>query len=148
MSRGRLVVPDVNVWLATVSEAHPSHASATRWWRERALPSGLRVAFCRLTQLGLLRLLTNGAVMGAQRRTTAQAWSDYQAALTQDAVCFASEPPRLDEVLGSLCTPRRSSTDFWTDAYLAAFAMAAEATLVTFDGGFEGITGLDALVLT
>lgn len=147
MSPDPLVVPDVDVWLATLSEFHPSHASATRWWHERALPSGSRVAFCRLTQLGLLRMLTNETVMGAQRRTTAQAWSDYEAALAQEAVSFASEPARLDEVLGSLCTPRRSSTYFWTDAYLAAFAMAAGAVLVTFDGGFKRFDGLQAVVL-
>ncbi len=44
------------------------HQPATRWWRQELLPADDRAAFCRVTQLGLLRLLTNDRVMGARCR--------------------------------------------------------------------------------
>jgi predicted nucleic acid-binding protein len=54
--------PDVNVWLALTYGRHIHHATAARWL------DGLTDAslyFCRFTQLGLLRLLTNEQVMAA-----------------------------------------------------------------------------------
>ena len=42
----------------------------------------------------------------------------------------------------------RSSPNSWTDAYLAAFAKCADLRLVTFDKGFSGFIGLEALILT
>jgi len=147
MSLEPLVLPDVNVWLATLTAAHPHHARAAQWWRDEAVPAGCRVAFCRLTQLGLLRLLTKKTVMGPQRRTTAQAWAEYETVLAQGLVTLAPEPDGVDEILAALCTPSRSSMYFWSDAYLAAFAMAAGARLVTFDGGFKHFEDLETVVL-
>lgn len=71
------ILADVNVWLATLVESHPHHAAARRWWREDVLADGRRPVFCRVTQLGLLRLLTNEQVMGPNRRSLAAAWRDY-----------------------------------------------------------------------
>jgi toxin-antitoxin system PIN domain toxin len=147
MSSESLVLADVNLWLATVVVRHPSHHAAATWWRERALPAGTRVAFCRLTQLGLLRLLTNETVMGRDRMTVRGAWDTYRQVLEQDAVTFEPEPAGLDETLDGLCGPGRSSRQFWSDAYLAAFAMAAGLRLVTFDAGFRRFTGLRLSVL-
>jgi len=147
MSLEPLVLPDINLWLATLTAAHPHHARAVQWWRDEAVPATWRVAFCRLTQLGLLRLLAHETVMGPQRRTTSQAWTDYEAVLAQGPVILAPEPSGVDEVLAALCTPLRSSPYFWSDAYLAAFAIAAGARLVTFDGGFKRFEGLETVVL-
>ena len=54
-------LPDLNVWLALLNAKHPHHAAAKRYWEQDA--SG-RIAFCRITMLGLLRLSTNKVVMG------------------------------------------------------------------------------------
>lgn len=35
----------------------------------------------------------------------------------------------------------------WTDAHLAAFAIAGNQRVVTFDGDFEGFSGLNLLLL-
>ena len=40
-----------------------------------------------------------------------------------------------------------ASHEHWTDAYLAAFAMASQAQLVTFDRGLRRFGGVDLLVL-
>jgi predicted nucleic acid-binding protein len=37
--------------------------------------------------------------------------------------------------------------NFWTDAYLAAFARSAGLRLVTFDRGFARFSGLEVLLL-
>ena len=137
MLSARSILADVNVWIATMVAEHPHHRSAKSWWQHEVLPSGDVVAFCRHTQLGLLRLLTNEKVMGDQRRTHLQAWGDYLQLLSQNLVIYREEPEGVGDVLEALCKLGGSSPNFWTDAYLAAFAKAGDLTFVTFDKGFK-----------
>lgn len=51
-------------WLLPLCYGGHEHHEAARQWSE-ALPGGDGVAVCRLAQLGLLRLLSNPSVMGA-----------------------------------------------------------------------------------
>ena len=143
----RYVLADVNVWLATLVVDHPHHEVAVAWWRDRLLPAGDRLAFCRVTQLGLLRLLTNERVMGRQRKSVRDAWSIYQDLLSLRAVVFAPEPEGTEERLAEHCRLSGAPRAFWTDAYLAAFARAGGLGLVTFDRGFQRYTGLDLTLL-
>ncbi len=53
-------LPDVNIWIALAAEGHVHHAPAREWFTAQA---DVSVAFCRITQMGLLRLLTNPDVM-------------------------------------------------------------------------------------
>ena len=142
-----MILADVNVWLATAVEAHPDHERAIRWWKEDVLPAGSTVAFCRVTQLGLLRLLSNEVVMGAARRTPAEAWHDYEQLLSQPPVSFLSEPEGLEERLRAYTRQRESSASLWTDAYRAAFAREAGVRLATFDRGFRRFEGLDLALI-
>jgi uncharacterized protein len=137
------ILADVNLWLATVVEAHPHHVDAKNWWSQRVLRTGARVAFCRITQLGFLRLLTNASVMGKQRCTVPRAWQVYGQLAAQRLVTFAREPKRLDEVLTDFTKLGGSSRNFWTDAYLAAFARTGALTLATFDKGFDRFPDLE-----
>jgi uncharacterized protein len=57
------LLPDINVWLALVLPDHVHRERALTWW-ERQADS---IAFCRFTQLGLLRLLTTASVMKGNR---------------------------------------------------------------------------------
>jgi hypothetical protein len=63
--------PDLNVWLA-LSVAGHSH-SEDAWTWANMLPRETRLIFCRYTHIGLLRLLTNQAVMGEQTLTLRKA---------------------------------------------------------------------------
>ena len=47
---------DVNVWIALAAERHTHHRVARYWFSNL---QDEKLAFCRLTQLGFLRLLTN-----------------------------------------------------------------------------------------
>ena len=123
--------PDVNVWLALTHDRHVHHPLAATWLEGVALP----VFFCRFTQLGLLRLLTNEQVMGVDTLTQRSAWQAYHRWFEDDRVGFHPEPDsdRLDRALEDLSSRSRRSTKLWADAYLGAFARTADLTLVTFD---------------
>ena len=54
--------PDINVWVALTYNRHAHHITALEWFEN--LPPMVRLFFCRLTQLGLLRLLSAAVVMG------------------------------------------------------------------------------------
>jgi predicted nucleic acid-binding protein len=69
-------LPDVNIWIALAAEGHVHHVPAREFTSQ---PDG-SVAFCRITQMGLLRLLTNSNVMGRAPRTIGHA---YLAAFTE-----------------------------------------------------------------
>ncbi len=147
-SNVKSILADVNVWLATLVAEHPHHDAATDWWREAVLPAGGDVAFCRLTQLGLLRLLSSESIMGRQRLNHADAWVAVAAVAAQASVKFLEEPTGIDEHLADLCSRERSSPGFWSDAYLAAFARAGRYRFVTFDRGFRRFEGLELLLLS
>jgi predicted nucleic acid-binding protein len=97
--------------------------------------------------MGLLRLLTNSAVMGKDVLTSRDAWGAYQAILADERIGFAPEPFALEEEWRPLTSQRRSMPQIWTDAYLAAFAQCAGLRLATLDRGLASrVTG--ALLLT
>ena len=54
-------LPDVNRWIALAAEGHVHHVPAREWFAAQPVAS---VAFCRITQMGLLRLLTNSKCNG------------------------------------------------------------------------------------
>jgi toxin-antitoxin system PIN domain toxin len=68
-------LPDVNVWIALVAERSVHHDAARRWFAETE-PEVL--VFCRITQLGVLRLLTNRHVMQKEVLSPEVAWAAYR----------------------------------------------------------------------
>jgi toxin-antitoxin system PIN domain toxin len=132
-----LVFPDVNLWLALASRRHTHHTLARNWLDT---VENADLAFCRFTQLGLLRLLTTAAVMGPDILNQRQAWHAYDR-LTAEQVRFLEEPPSLEERFRQLTHQTTSSPKEWADAYLAAFALEAGATLATFDKALAARSG-------
>lgn len=122
---------DVNVWLALAVETHSQHKAAVAAWGELKQPS-----FCRLTQLGLLRLLCNPHVMGDAVLDPETAWAAYERLTQGSGMEFVDEPAGLDACLKQYARGAKTARDFWTDAYLAAFARCAGLRLVSFDAGF------------
>ena len=134
--RSLFLFPDINVWLAATAAAHIHHSIANRWFD--ALVPEARACFCRVTQMGLLRLLTSESVMGAEVLTQTEAWQVYDDFLEDDRIEFADEPPELDIEFRRNSSRTHSASKTWTDDYLAAFATAGDLTLVTFDQAFRG----------
>ncbi len=86
--------------------------------------------------MGLLRLLTNHQVMGKDALAAEGAWRVLDRIAKESNIFFASEPPGLDHIWKTLTTSKQAGANFWTDAYLAAFAWTSGYTLVTFDRSF------------
>ena len=127
--------PDINVWVALTYEGHVHHTTAAAWFA--ALSSNATLAFCRFTQLGLLRLLTATAVMGDEVMTQPQAWAAYDRWLQDPRVTLVDEPPGIETPFRALTRLRQPATKDWADSFLAAFATAGQLTLVTFDRGLR-----------
>ena len=125
------VFPDVNVWLALTVDRHVHHQVAYDWFDD--LDKGVRMFFCRFTQLGLLRLLSTAAVMGDDAMTQASAWSTYDRWLMDDRVEFMQESSTLEIRFRMTTRLRHPAPKDWADSYLAAFAETAGMTLATFD---------------
>jgi len=124
--------PDVNVWIALVYRGHQHHQPAVDWFDTLNDESA---AFCRFTQLGLLRLLTQPGVMKEDVKSQKEAWVIYDVLRQDDRVLFMQETASddLDFILRKLTSGSHSSANQWPDAYLAAFAAAENLTLVTLD---------------
>ena len=129
---------DVNVWVALAFAGHVHNAIAQQWFEETETE---RILFYgRTTQKGLLRLLTNSRVMGQNvRRRQKEAWDLYDAFYRDPRVTFTTEPSDMETAWREAHTLGfHTGPNFWTDAYLAAFAATAGFTiLVTFDRGFR-----------
>ena len=138
-------LPDVNVWVALAAERHVHHSIARLWFGSLQDED---VAFCRLTQMGFLRLLTNKHVMREEVLGPAGAWSAYRALRSDRRVVYLLEPGHFSEDGWETFTEGQStSPNRWTDAYLSALAHAARLTLVTFDTKMLARQGANCLVL-
>jgi uncharacterized protein len=127
-------LPDLNVWLA-LSWANHLHSDAAWAWFSRQEDDNF--FFCRLTQLGLLRLLATSAIMGKDLRTIGEAWKVYDRWLADSRVGIRLEPFDLDVRFRAATRPvsRLSSPKALGDCYLLATCQAMDLTLVTFDWG-------------
>jgi len=65
------------------------------------------------------------------------AWNVYQQFLSDSRVRLLPEPQPIEDLFCSYSITRNASPKIWVDAYLAAYAAASNATLVTFDKALE-----------
>jgi toxin-antitoxin system PIN domain toxin len=124
--------PDINVWVALSYDRHVHHRTALQWFDHLAPMA--RLFFCRLTQLGLLRLLSSPAVMGPDlAKGQQEAWKAYDSWLQDERIEFLEEPAGLETQFRALTRSPQASPKDWADSYLIAFASAADLRLVSFD---------------
>lgn len=128
--------PDVNVWFALSHEVHPHHRAAREW--TASLSDDSVVYFCRFTQLGLLRLLTNQSAMGRDVLSQLQAWEAFDALVANPGNRMIEEPVGLDSQFRRQTSSREFATKQWADGYLAAFSEVAGIQLITFDRALAG----------
>lgn len=142
------MLPDSNVWLALALAQHEYHRAAAVWLR--SLPAETRLFMCRATQQSLLRLLTTRAVfegLATTPLTNAEALDFYRSLAADDRIAFRDEPSGLENLWRAWSSHPQSSPKLWMDAYLAAFARAADLQLVTIDRGFRQFEGLRLTVI-
>lgn len=145
-SSSSFLFPDLNVWLALSYQRHVHHPAARAWFER--LENDAHACFCRLTQIGLLRLLTTDAVMGKDEvLSQAAAWRVYDRWLEDDRVLFLEETRNLETRFRALSHEQRSAPKDWSDSYLCAFAETAGLRLVTFDRALS-TKPVDLLILS
>ena len=133
--------PDVNVWLALASAEHTHREAALNWREARSEP----ILFCRITQMGLLRLLTTSGAMNGKPLQMRQAWRVYDEFLGDERVVFAPESAGVEARFRIGAKGTTASPKLWTDAYLLAFAAEADSEIVTFDEALAARAGVAPL---
>ncbi len=137
-------LPDLNLWLALVDTDHEHHTRARRYWEQEA--SG-DIAFCRVTMLGLLRLLTHSRVMRGAPFTPVEAWEAYHAFAALPEICFIEDSLAAEKRFELWSLRPDFPAHGWTDAWIAALADSVGARVVSFDSDFSTFPGLKFLHL-
>ena len=138
-------LPDINVWLALNTRNHVHHQAALAWLEQ--MGSEQKAYFCRVTQMGFLRLSTQPKVMGKDVETSETAWRAYVTCLEDIRIFFMQETLPLEDAWKALMHRPASTHTAWTDAYLAAFSYTHELEVVTFDRNFPHFDDQNVLVL-
>lgn len=136
---------DLNLLLALVVRHHVHHAEARQWL---AALDPLEAGVCRVVHLGLIRLLSNRTIMGADVLPAPRALGLVEELLRDERIEFIAEAPGVDNLLPALMIHPMPAGKLVMDAYLAAFAIASSRRLVTFDKGFRQFRGLDLQLLS
>ena len=136
-----LFFPDLNVWLALSDVANAHHTAAWRW--RNLLSGGDKLIFSRYTQIGMLRLLANPAVMDDHALKLREAWQVYDRWLEDPSVEFYVEPREVDSTFRKMTRPVASlqASKAIGDCWLLAFAADIHASLVTFDRALYSLAG-------
>jgi uncharacterized protein len=129
-----MILVDVGVWLAAVWGRHVHYPVASVWVNGQADD----LVFCRVTQMGLLRLVSNPAIMGGDAVDRSQAWRLFDQLWSDERILWAEEPDGLDAVWRAISARDDKSHELWTDDYLAAFAQASDLALATLDRKLPG----------
>lgn len=140
-----ICLPDVNVWIALTSDRHLHHRAAGKWLDAT---EELQLVFCRITEMGFLRLLTNAHVMGEDVLSCEEAWNIYDTWRADGRVGFLPEPSDLSGIWRDVSARVSGGPNSWTDAYLSAFAIRSKMTVVTFDRRFPRVNGCTVEVLS
>jgi toxin-antitoxin system PIN domain toxin len=124
-----VILVDVGVWLAAVWGRHVHHGIARQWFDGQSDD----LLLCRVTQMSLLRLISNPVIMREDVVTRSEAWRVIDQLWSDDRVLWAEEPDHLEAVFRALSARSDNSHKLWTDDYLAAFAQACGASLATLN---------------
>lgn len=135
---------DVNAILPLLIRDHEHYKAALRWFDRL---SSNEAGLCRHVQLAVIRLLGNRHIMGQLAMPASTAWRMLDELLEDDRISFVPEPELLDSVFPGLLNLPVPAGKLVSDAYLAAFAMAASRRMVTFDSSFRQFKGLDIEIL-
>lgn len=117
-------------------DRHVHHYVAHDWLSSQEADA--RLHFCRLTQVGFLRLLTTRAIMEDDVCSLAEAWVVYDRLLKNENVTLLDEPLDIERHFREVTRSKHASPKVWTDSYVAAFADASRLTMVTFDRALRG----------
>ncbi len=126
---------DVNVLFAIIVKDHQHCGLANKWLS--GIQSSSQIGVCRVTQMGLLRLLTRRTVMGDGLLSAVEAWNIVNVMMSDDRFFWVDDTIQVNlawsEIIGGLGGQETPNTD----TYLAALATASGLTLATLDSSFK-----------
>jgi toxin-antitoxin system PIN domain toxin len=134
---------DVNVLVALMHARHVHSGPAVNWLARRDEPGA--VAICRVSQMGALRILTHPSAMKEEVKTASEFWDGWQRLMDDDRFVLVGEPAGVENAWRSLTAGLPRGTSAETDCYLAAFAIAGNHSLVSFDRGLRRFAGLNLI---
>ena len=82
-----MILVDVGVWLAATWGRHVHHHVARHWF-EKATDD---LILCRVTQMSLLRLITNPSILGEDAVTRSEAWRVIDQIWSDDRVLWSED---------------------------------------------------------
>jgi toxin-antitoxin system PIN domain toxin len=129
-----VILVDVGVWLSAIWGRHAQHPIAQKWFDGQSDD----LILCRVTQMSVLRLVSNRAIMGEDVVTRSEAWKIIDQLWSDTRVLWAEEPSHLEAVFRAISAQNNDSHKLWTHDYLAAFAQASGASLATLDTKLKG----------
>lgn len=138
-------LPDVNVWVALSDSDHLHHPSASAWWSSQRADLS---AFCGVTLIGMLRILTLPSAMRGNPFSPSEAVARYRDFSRLPEVIFLRDSPQIASRVEAWANLPFFSKKLWTDAWIAALALEHGCRVVSFDADFAKFPGLDFLHLT
>ena len=136
---------DVNVLVALMHARHVHSAAAVRWLA--GLEDSGAVAICRVSQMGVLRILTNPSAMKDEVKSASEFWAGWDRLIVDERFALVGEPAGLQDAWRTLTAGLPKGKPAETDCYLAAFAIAGGHSLVSFDRGLRRFEGIDLAIL-
>ena len=132
-------LPDINLMLAILDQAHPNHIRGKAWFSSASVTGW---ATCPLTQNGFVRVLSTQSYPGIRMRTE-DAVALLKTAVANHPLTHHFWEDSISIYDASLINPTRlRGPKQITDIYLLALCQKHRSTFVTFD---QGIT-VEAIV--
>ncbi len=135
---------DVNVLVALMHARHVHSVAAVRWLS--ALDDRGTVAICRVSQMGVLRILTNPSAMKEEVKSASEFWVGWDRLIDDERFALVGEPAGLENAWRTLTTAVPKGKSAETDCYLAAFAITGGHSLVSFDRGLRRFARVDLTI--
>lgn len=135
-----MVLPDVNVLVAAHRTAVPQHEEA-RAWLVSALGGAEAVALCLPVVSGLLRVSTSHRVF-APPSTHDEVFAFITHLAAHPATVWVNPGRQHLHLAEELCRAADARGDLVSDAVIAALAVEAGATVVTYDRDFARFPGV------
>ena len=135
---------DVNVLVALMHARHVHSAPAVNWLAGHEQPGA--VVICRVSQMGALRILTHPSAMKDEVKSASEFWDGWQRLMDDDRFALVGEPAGLENAWRALTAALPRGKPAETDCYLAAFAIAGNHSLVSFDRGLRQFASLNLMI--
>jgi toxin-antitoxin system PIN domain toxin len=135
-----VLLPDVNVLVAAHREAVPRHEEA-RGWLVSALAGGEAVALCLPVVSGLIRVATSPRVF-APPSTLDEVFIFVTHLAAHPSTVWVNPGRQHLQLLEELCLGGDARGDLVSDAVIAALAVEAGATVITYDRDFARFGGV------